>query len=54
MQGDSVVLTAGVLCKLLLASYLALVEVIITRVLELAGWAEPAPRKLRQVCPLRS
>ena len=45
-QNDSLMFTAGNLCKLLLAAYLSILDVIIVRVLELANKGEWAPRKL--------
>ncbi|KAK9810563.1 hypothetical protein WJX73_000970 [Symbiochloris irregularis] len=48
-QGESVMLTFGVLCKLLLASYLAFLDVIMTRAVEFVGSPHLAPRRLLQL-----
>ena len=46
LQNDSIMFTMGNLCKLLLAMYLACLDVVIERMLELVGKAQYAPRAL--------
>ena len=51
-QNDSLVFTFGTLCKLLLAAYISIIDVILTRVAEAINRPHWAPRRLLGVWPL--
>ena len=50
-QNDSLVFSVANVCKLLLASNLAILDVIVVRLLELVGKPQYGPRNLQQVRP---